>query len=956
MIKKLILLSCLLGALLNNTLMSQSKGEIKNMFYDAESWILFEDYKEALPLYLQLAKIYPKNYNYKYRIGQCYINIPGEKDKAISYLEDAIKHVNPKYREGKFREMCAPYDVLYYLANAYRINNQLDKALESYRLFSKNLNPKVYDTAIVNLQIQSCLNAKELIAKPQYVRERNLGSLINKNNSESNPVISDDENMLVFTRSEAFYDAILYSTRNNGQWSSPINMNELLKNNVLRADNYFYPTSLSKDGKDLYLYCSVGYDGTIYSTRFENGTWSPLVKLNENINTKYWESHATVSHDNNKLFFTSNRKGTYGGLDIYISVKDSTGNWGPAKNIGPVINTPYNEETPFLSEDDKTLFFSSRGHFNIGGYDIFYSSLLENGEWSVPLNVGYPLNTTDDDVFFCPIQDGNLGYMAKYSPDGYGKQDIYKIEVFSEEHPRKFLLIGIVKVADLVSNFEDSVKVSTMSIKNPNKTIVVYSNPKTGEFEVQIPQGNYEVIYEANGSETMKRIIDIPLSFPSDSFVLPGTVLPKSDFVADLFVKSNKNISVTKGDTLLLPLNVEPRSVLNVERWLSDSLISSEEFYIRDTVFNYKMVPLPGKNKVTFKLTDRFNNSTSTDVFITMKKEVVTKPLVRPEYGRVIVNRQITALIEMLKRRADGKLRKVITESPIAGQEFGKADDLITNIRAEAAKNNIGPEEVDKLALKVAVMDNVLTQASVDLMAKYSEDDLKKILENLDIYQTDLKTWTDLQEYISNKTAGKVTPEELRKIAEYILSEADPSIAVIREKIIVFSNNSSSGYLIKQSVMISDKKGIKKAGQWLKSIYYELLKQGFTNTEVSGLFAAISSFPSDRVEEYIQDYTKFSQEPLLSWLKSLDLKKEKIRTPEGLIQFILENRKNNIFPEDLFFNGMSELIVSKEIPSESIQSWMKGGKNKLWVLLIVLGTILIFLIMAYLKRKKKRIE
>ena len=186
-------------------------------------------------------------------------------------------------------------------------------------------------------------------------------------------------------------------------------------NEILKVDQDLFPTSISKDGKTLYLYSSADYDGIIYTSKFENGTWSPLVKLNDNINTKYWESHATISHDDKKLYFTSNRKGTYGGLDIYVSKRDSTGDWGPAVNLGPVINTPYNEESPFLTSDDKTLFFSSRGHFNMGGYDIFYSTLLDNGEWSVPLNVGYPLNTTDDDVFFNPKNEGYEGYIAKDS-------------------------------------------------------------------------------------------------------------------------------------------------------------------------------------------------------------------------------------------------------------------------------------------------------------------------------------------------------------------------------------------------------------------------------------------------------------------------------------------------------------------------------------------------------------
>jgi len=128
MIKRFILAAWLLAVVFNSDLLSQSKGELRTNFYEGESNILFEDYEEALPFYQILSKIYPTNANFKYRIGQCYINIPGEKDKAASFLEEAVKKINPKYKEGKFNETGAPYDALYYLANAYRINNQLDKA------------------------------------------------------------------------------------------------------------------------------------------------------------------------------------------------------------------------------------------------------------------------------------------------------------------------------------------------------------------------------------------------------------------------------------------------------------------------------------------------------------------------------------------------------------------------------------------------------------------------------------------------------------------------------------------------------------------------------------------------------------------------------------------------------------------------------------------------------------
>ncbi|MGE5419089.1 MAG: tetratricopeptide repeat protein [Chloroflexota bacterium] len=947
MTKKFILISWLLATLVNNHAISQSKSEIRSMFYDAESWILFEDYKEALPIYQQLLKIYPSNSNFKYRIGQCYINTPGEKEKAVSYLEDAVKDINPEYKEGKFNESQAPYDALYYLANAYRINNQIDKALETYKLFKKNLDPAVYDSTIVNLQIQSCLNAKVLMGEPLFVREKVLGDAINDRNSEFNPVVSDNEDMIVFARSEAFYDAILYSVKSGGGWGGPQNMNEILK-----VDKDLFPTSLSKDGKTLYLYSSADYDGIIYTSTFENGAWSPILKLNDNINTKFWESHATVSHDNKRLYFTSNRKGTLGGLDIYVSKRDSTGDWGPAENLGPVINTPYNEESPFLSQDDKTLFFSSRGHFNMGGYDIFYSTLLADGSMSVPLNAGFPLNSTDDDVFFKPLKDGYEGYLSKEGPNGFGKQDIYRVEIFSDQHPRKFIVKGFVTVADLLSNFNDSVKISAMNIKDPGQVLVVYSNPLTGEYELALPHGNYKVTYEGDGTEKVTKDLNLPLTHQSDSFVLPGTILPKADFVADLNVGTSQTIALSKGDSILFPLRVEPNSILKVEHWAGDSLLYTEQFHITDSLFNYKFAPRGGETRVVFNLTDKFNNTTTTEVFITKEKEQA--PVVRPEYSRVIAQKQVDAFMSMLKSRAEGDLKNLLNDVDVKKHKFGTVDDVLSYLKEEGAKRNISGEEIGKLALKVAMMDNVLTQAAVDYLENHSTGQLKELLSGLDIYQEKLKTWTDLQEYLRLKSNGAITPEGLNEQAAAIFADADPSINTLRDKVLAYANNSDKGTIIRESVATVDLDRIKVKGMWLRAFSNEALKQGLSRNELAELLSRISKLPGTTASQFLSDLLSVAEEPLLSLLKELDLKKENIRTPEQLVLFLLTN--SDKYPEDQVYKAIADLISKNNISSDQISEQVKGGtkKSPYWFLFVIGGGLLIIFIILFRRRKEKK--
>lgn len=412
------------------SLAGQPKSDLRELFSSAEGDLLFEDYAEALPKYLSLLQIYPDNYNLFFRIGQCYLNTPGEKDKAIAWLETAAGHINPEYRGGRLRESGAPYDVLYFLANAYRIASSFERALETYELFLKDVDTQKYDTTLVRFQMQTCYNARLLMRKPVFIADTSLGASVNDRFSEFNPVISADEKTLLFTRELQFYDAIFWSGKIDGKWSEPVNLTP-----QLGVDQDYYTSSLSPDGQTLLMYRPDTYDGNIYMSRLKGDTWSKVEKLNGNINTRFWESHATMSSDGEKIYFTSNRKESIGGLDIFVSARDSSGNWGPAVNLGPEINTVYNEETPFLANNDRTLFFSSRGHFNIGGYDIFRSDLDENGNWSAPVNIGYPLNTPDDDLFFTPVGIGDRGYHAKFADDGYGKMDLYVCNIYTQEPP-----------------------------------------------------------------------------------------------------------------------------------------------------------------------------------------------------------------------------------------------------------------------------------------------------------------------------------------------------------------------------------------------------------------------------------------------------------------------------------------------------------------------------------------
>jgi tetratricopeptide (TPR) repeat protein len=402
---------------------AQDTKSLQDTFLEAEYFFMYEDYSDALPYYLQLYEKMPDNANLAFRIGVCYLNIAGKKNFSVSYLESASQKISAKHKDGTISQVTAPYDALYELGVAYRINFQFDKAKDAFTKYKETLLQD--DTENINFidhEILVCDNAKTLIAKPVDFTIENAGDLFNDEKSNFSPVISSDGKSFAFMVSLKFYDAIMFSRLVNGKWTTPMNISP-----DLQADGDLYISCLSTDGKMLFLSVSDKFNSDLYYSTYDGTKWSKAVKLNKNINTKYWESGGFISDDGNYIVFASDRPGGFGGLDIYSSKKEN-GEWGPAVNMGPEINTPFNEDRPTIINNAKTLFFASQNHNNIGGYDIFRSDIQSNGIWSKPQNLGYPLNTPDDNIFYMPFNNGKSGYISIYREgEGYGKEDIYKL-------------------------------------------------------------------------------------------------------------------------------------------------------------------------------------------------------------------------------------------------------------------------------------------------------------------------------------------------------------------------------------------------------------------------------------------------------------------------------------------------------------------------------------------------
>lgn len=409
---------------------AQKSSYFKRVFVDAEYFLLYEEYKDALPLYLEIHKSYPNNANISYRIGQCYLNIPNEKHKAIPFFELAIKDITPLYREGYFTEQQAPREAYLNYGRSLRIIGEFQKAIDAFSMYISLLSDTdLKEKNMVVLEIQSVEYAMQMKDNPINVKFTSVGRNVNTRFPETNPLVSANNKVLVYTSVQQFYNAIMVSYYDTDGWSHPLNINS-----QLFADGPIHTVGLSANGKTMLLSRNDNDIYNLYISSFDSvkSTWSVISKLPKEINTRSWENYGSFSPTGDTIYFSSNRLGGTGGFDIYMSSKTSTG-WTEAKNIGSTINTTLDEIAPFVSHDGKKLFFASKGHPNMGGYDIFVSYRLD-GKWTKPINLGYPLNTPDDDIFFFPLGDGSSGYVSRMLPQSFGENDIYFIEFESKKN------------------------------------------------------------------------------------------------------------------------------------------------------------------------------------------------------------------------------------------------------------------------------------------------------------------------------------------------------------------------------------------------------------------------------------------------------------------------------------------------------------------------------------------
>ncbi len=469
---------------------------------------------------VQAANLDTTNIRANFEAGHMHIESIG-KDLAVKYFL-RIYRQNPNYR----------FDLEYWVGKAYQYGLKFDKAIDFYTRYRTKAKSKAgyagkdkVEISEVDRRIQECNNGKEFIADPKPYNITNMGSAINSEFEDYGPVLDANEDLIVFTTrrqdgntnenvadDNKYYEDIFVSEKSGGSWKSARNIGP-----PINTGYYDSNLTLSADGKFLFLYKDDGAGDIYVSERGDDGKWGTPTPLPGQINSSYRESSVSISTDEKTLYFASDRPGGYGGSDIYVCTKDSKGEWNRVKNLGPKINTELDEDGPFISFDSKNLYFSSEAHKGMGGFDIFRVELVdaEKNEWGDPENIGYPINSPDDDVFYTTSKDGLRSYYSSVREGGYGYTDIYVITDLEKEKASKQPVVVAKEPIKEEPKKEEPIKEEPKK-EEPKKEVPVKEEPKKEVPKKETPKKEVPVKKPILPIKFMLTVVDEETKQPLD--------------------------------------------------------------------------------------------------------------------------------------------------------------------------------------------------------------------------------------------------------------------------------------------------------------------------------------------------------------------------------------------------------------------------------------------------------
>lgn len=508
------IVSLLLIILFVGSVFSQGKlssKEEKNTLEKAEFYYEDEDGKnipKALKFFERLSKNKPEDPYYNLMVGICYSYFKNKKEDALKKLL-AVKSSNPEFNE-----------VNYYLGRAYAVNHRFDDAIASYSEYLSDEGAADDQKAMARQNIIYCENAKSYMKDTLKVEIVDISFPINTEYSEYVPVITPDESMMIFTyrgnlskggllgptgkpdNDGQYYEDIMVAYKMGEEWLEP----ESIADNI-NTVGHDASIAISTDGQRLFLYKQTKKDGgDIYVSNLDGENWSKPERLRGDVNTEGWEGSATLTSDGKTLYFASSREGGFGGRDIYSAELQEDGSWSEIKNLGPVINTRFDDDAPFIHPDRRTLYYSSKGHNSMGGYDIFYTYLADEG-WDTPENVGYPINTIDDDRYYVLSADAKTGYYSTAGRSENGTHDIYTVSPgHFGKRPILALIVGVTQADGELQEAD----ITVTNDKTGELAGKFKSNATSGKYMLALTPGNkYKIAIEVEGYDTKIDYIDV---------------------------------------------------------------------------------------------------------------------------------------------------------------------------------------------------------------------------------------------------------------------------------------------------------------------------------------------------------------------------------------------------------------------------------------------------------------
>ncbi len=485
--------------------------EAKMVKKDANGAFTSGDFNSALNSYKDLVKSAAENPEYNYRYGVCLLQTNSIKSKAVEHLEKASKAAGSKK------------DVWYYLGMAYMNANKWEEAIAAFNTSKTNgvLKP-TKDFLPVDRMLEMCNNGKQIIANPIDVSFENMTKLINTPFDEYNPMISADGKTLAFTSRRkgnmggfipelGVFTADVFSSL----WRDTIWAKARSVGATVNSDWDEETVGMTHDGNQLLIYFdNMEFFGDLGISMLKGRNWQKSIMMSPTVNGKTIENSACLSNDGQVLYFASDKKDGQGMSDLWFCIRQTTGEWSTPQNMGPTINTKYDETDPFISLDGRTLYFCSRGHSSMGGFDIFYSS-YDSGtaKWSDPKNLGYPINNADDQTSFSMTGNGRYAFVASVRDGGLGDRDIYKV-TFKDTltHPFRSLVAGVVS-----SPNGAKVELRQVSLlSKPDKKVLAVYKPYfiSNEYVLNAAPGEYFLKVEGYGFPVVEEEIKIEDAFP----------------------------------------------------------------------------------------------------------------------------------------------------------------------------------------------------------------------------------------------------------------------------------------------------------------------------------------------------------------------------------------------------------------------------------------------------------